>query len=386
MSDRSTKRQRGFSLIEMMIAMIAGTVVMGGAVQLYSMAVSSTWTVSQRSELQQDFRAASDMMTRDLSLAGAGLNDGAAIQLPSAAIPVYGCDTTGACHLGTTNTVGEGYPLQGGVPYLYGLLPGYNLGPTLANNTAGFQTTDVVTVVYTDNSFYLDCYTATVNSAVQVTFVLPATTSVNCTSPTGNAGAQAINDAAVGLTAGDLVLFTFGTTNLVAEVTVTPGSGVVTFGAGDHLGMNQAAGAGNDLASIAVGKTGYATRIQVITYYLDNTVSPTRLMREVSGHTPMPVADGIVYMKFSYDLFNNTTNAVATNQCNPGDNVTACNLLNNSTGSAGLLPDQITKINILHMSMDSTVKGAKGFQGLDLETSVSARDLTYNNKYPLPSH
>ena len=61
---------------------------------------------------------------------------------------------------------------------------------------------------------------------------------------------------------------------------------------------------------------------------------------------------------------------------------TACNLLNGSTGSAGLLYNQITKINILHMAMDSTVKGSQGgYQGLDLETSVCARNLTYNNNY-----
>jgi hypothetical protein len=36
------------------------------------------------------------------------------------------------------------------------------------------------------------------------------------------------------------------------------------------------------------------------------------------------------------------------------------------------------------MAMNSTLKGAQGgFQGLDLVTSVSARDLTYNNSYPI---
>jgi hypothetical protein len=52
--------------------------------------------------------------------------------------------------------------------------------------------------------------------------------------------------------------------------------------------------------------------------------------------------------------------------------------------SPALTPNQITKINIKHMAMDSTLKGAKGgYQGLDLQTSVSARDLTYSNGYPL---
>jgi hypothetical protein len=92
-------------------------------------------------------------------------------------------------------------------------------------------------------------------------------------------------------------------------------------------------------------------------------------------------------MKFSYDLFNSATSAPVVNQCKPGDNTTACNLLNGSSGSAGLLPNQITKINILNMAMDSTLMSSQfgqsnGYQRMDLQTSVSARDLTYTNNYP----
>jgi len=90
MSDRSTKRESGFSLMEMVVAVGLGSIVLGAAVQLYTQGVGATWTVSQRAELQQDFRAASDMLTRDLSLAGAGLPNGAAIALPSTTTPVYG--------------------------------------------------------------------------------------------------------------------------------------------------------------------------------------------------------------------------------------------------------------------------------------------------------
>src|ERR1700691_6443613 len=98
MSDHSSKREIGFSLLEMVIAMALGMIVLGAAVQLYSQGVAATWTVSQRAEMQQDFRAASNMMTRDLSLAGVGLGQGVAIQLPtSATLPLYGCvQTTGA--------------------------------------------------------------------------------------------------------------------------------------------------------------------------------------------------------------------------------------------------------------------------------------------------
>jgi len=378
MSDRSTKRESGFSLLEMVIAMALGTIVLGAAVQLYSQGVAATWTVTQRAEMQQDFRAASNLLTRDLSLAGAGLGQGAHIQLPtSATLPVYGCDQTTLCHI---NGAAATYPVQGTTPYLYGLLPGYDDGPTLLATQGA---TDVVTVVYADSTFYLDCYQATTTNATTVTFTPivptpPATTSANCTSPNGNAGAQNVNDSVFGLTAGDLVLFTFGTTQVVAEVTAPATATTATFASGDVLRMNQANTSSKSLASIAAGTTGYGTRLLVITYYIDNTISPPRLMRQISGHSPIPVADNLVYMKFSYDLYNDATNTPAVSQPDPGSGDAA------DTASNGLLPNQITKINILHMAMDSTLKGAKGgFQGLDLETSVSARDLTYNNNYPI---
>ena len=66
----------------------------------------------------------------------------------------------------------------------------------------------------------------------------------------------------------------------------------------------------------------------------------------------MPVAENIVYLKFTYDLYNDTTNTPAVNQPNPGSGDA------NDSASNGLYPNQITKINILNMAMDSTLHGA----------------------------
>ena len=393
MSERATKRESGFSLLEMTIAVALGTLVLGAAVQLYTQAVGATWTVSQRAELQQDFRAASDMLTKDLSLAGAGLGNGAAIPLPSKITPEYGCDQTSACYLGGSNTSPGTYPLQGGTPTLYGLIPGYTLGPTLSSNP---NATDVVTVVYADTTFYLNCYQATVSALGQVTFgpatapvngVVPTFPPTNCL-PSGVTTPQAVNDTMVGLTPGDLVLMTLNGIQVVGEVTagtITTGTNavgttyIVPFANSDVLNMNQTGtGATAGLNGAALHATGAnPVRLLVITYYIDKTVTPARLMRQISGHTPMPVADGIAYMKFSYDLYNDNTNLPAVNQPNPGSGDA------NDSASNGLNPTDITKINILHMAMNSALHGASGYQGLDLETSVSARDLTYSNKYPI---
>ncbi len=398
MSEQSTRRERGFSLLEMTVAMALGTLVLGAAVQLYSQGVSATWTVSQRAEMQQDFRAASNMLTKDLSLAGAGLPNGAAIALPSTITPLYGCDQS-TCYLGAGNNAGATYPLQGTTPYLYGLIPGYNAGPTISTPPGQ---TDTITVVYTDTALYLNCYAPTVTAKGVVTFApvvtVPATAwpPPGClpTGVTASAGVapQYLNDAVVGLTAGDLVLMTLNGTTMVAEVTGTPTSTgantfVVPFANNDPLHMNQTPSTGG-LNTIALNATSAGTpapcgrtgpcRIFVITYYVDNKVSPPRLMRQVNGHTPMPMADSTVYMKFSYDLYNSTTDAPAISCVNPGQSGDVCK----SGSSSGLLPNQITKINILHMATDSALHGTQGYQGLDLETSVSARNLTFANNYP----
>jgi type II secretory pathway pseudopilin PulG len=393
MGNRLKRRAAGFSLLEMTVALGLGTIVLAAAVQMYTQSVSATWTVSQRAELQQDFRAASNILTRDLSLAGAGLGQGAEIQLPtSSTYPVYGCDQTSTCYI-TGGSVQ--YPKQGTTPYLYGLVTGYDLGPTLSTSVGA---TDIITVVYTDSTFYLNCYGAAIASATSVTFTLPTTENSNCTAPNTTTNpypgsVQNVNDAAVGLTAGDLILFSFSGTQVVAEVTGatvtgTNGSGQTTytvpFAASDPLKMNQGTTVTASLAKQSTGSalSGYGVRLLVITYYIDNTTTPPRLMRQVSGHSPIPIVEGAAYMKFSYDLYNSSTNSAAVSCVNPGAGSDVCT----SGSSSGLLPNQITKVNVLNMAMMSTLKGslfglASGYQTIDLSTSVCPRNLTYVNNF-----
>jgi prepilin-type N-terminal cleavage/methylation domain-containing protein len=375
MRAHSKTRDRGFTLLEMLVAMATGLVVLGAAVQLYTQGVNATWTISQRAEMQQDFRAAEDMLTRDLSMAGAGLGNNVQIALPSGTgtLPVYGCGQT-SCYL---NGTGAAYPSQSSTPYLYGLMPGWKFGPTL---NAAQGPTDTTTVVYTDSSFFLNCYTVTVSTATLVQFKLNSPLPANCVLPAGVTAPQAVNDGVAGLTPGDLVLFSVTTgagagattASVVGEVTNVAAAGAntynVSFGTGDALHMNQTGTTAGAIGNV-VGWTGSANRILVITYYIDNTLNPPRLMRQVSGHNPMPVAENVVFLQFSYDLYDSASGSALPNQADGG-------------ASQGLTPSQITKINIRHMAMNSALKGIKGYQGLDLQTSVSARDLTYRNSYP----
>jgi hypothetical protein len=367
----------------MMIAMALGAIVMTAAVSMFSKAVSGTWLVSQRAEMQQDFRAAATMLTKDASMAGSGMGNNVQIALASGTgiLPVYGCDQIPKCYI---NGGAVAYPTQlnaGGVnvPYLYGLMPGWRLGPTI--NAAGGPT-DVITVVNADTNFFLNCYNLTVTSPTVVSFALPAPLGVTCVLPPTLVAPQAIDDPVAGLTPGDLVQLqiTIGaglgatSSTVVGEVTKVVNNGGnnydVTFAAGDPLRMNQPAAPAGSLGTIPLGSTGSANRINVISYYLDNSIVPPRLMRQTSGHTPIPLAENVAFLQFSYDLYD--SNAAVVRVDRPDGGV-----------SLGLTPNQITKINIRHMSVNSTLKGAGGFQGMDLQTSVSARDLTFQNDYAL---
>ncbi len=382
MSHRFTVRDKGFSLLEMMVSMALGTIVLAAAAGMYSKGLAATWSVSQRAEMQQDFRAAANILIKDVSMAGAGMGNNVQIALPSGngvQLPVYGCDQTPKCYI---NGGAVAYPTQlvGGVnvPYIYGLIPGWKFGPTI-NAAAG--PTDVITVVNADTNFLLNCYAVSVTSATVVKFTLNAPLPVTCVVPPPLLAPQQLDSSVVGLTPGDLIQFqvTIGagagatSSTVLGEVTnvtkTSPNTWDVTFAAGDPLKMNQPTAAAGSIKQI-VGGTGSANRINVVSYYIDNTIAPPRLMRQISGHTPVPVAENVAFLQFSYDLYNFNTGAVLINQADGG-------------ASQGLTPSQITKVNIVHMTVSSTLHGTMGYQGLDLQTSVSARDLTFRNNYPL---
>jgi prepilin-type N-terminal cleavage/methylation domain-containing protein len=376
---------RGFSLLEMMIALLLGAMVIGIAAKGYSDAVNGSFVTQQRSEMQQDFRAATNIMLKDVSLAGAGIPSGG-VALPSGAgvKPVYGCDQAGKCYLGPLNNNAVAYPLQGGVPYLFGIVPGYQQGITI---NAAQGPSDIITIIYSDNVFLLNCYGVNFadNTGTSVNFILPSPLPATCVVPPPLAAPQNVTDTAVGLTAGDLLLFqgknaAGNTAYSVAEVSSASGTASpynVTFTNADALLMNQTAATNNNLVQLDTkfgGGTALpnttASRIYVITYYLD--ISPSdgvtpRLMRQVNGHTPVPVAENVAFLQFTYDTYDSNGNLLKEQ----GDGGEA----------AGVSPSLIRKINIAHLTMRSQLAGTKGYQGMDLQTSVSARNLSFQNRY-----
>ncbi len=366
MTTRENRRQKGFTLVELMVSFFIGLIILGASVKLFKSGVDASVLVAQRAELQQSSRAAINLITKDISMAGAGLPPGG-VQLPTGGVAgtsKYACDQGGTCYMPT-----HLYPNGN---YMYGLIPGPNNGVqngALVPATGG--SADGITVAYLDYAFPLNQYTCVVSSGSTITLTPPV--------PAPVPALPAINAAGVGLQAGDLVMVTGGNiATIVAEVTtLTPT--VVTFANTDPLNFNNSGG------DPIIGNLGYvfnrsvapppgqsncsATRLFVVSYFIQLPAAgqAPRLMRQVNGLTPVPVADDIIGMTVSYDLFNDTTGLNNAEQRDP-------------LSIAGVTPNQIRKVNVAVRAQSLSQDGTK-IQSMQLATSVSARNMSFKNRY-----
>jgi prepilin-type N-terminal cleavage/methylation domain-containing protein len=353
---------RGFTLVELMVSMAVGLVILAAMASLFKTGMNSAMMVSQRADTQENMRAGLDLLAKDVSMAGAGLPNGG-IQLPTggATLSKYGCDQTGTCHVPNGT-----YPNNGASPnYMYYIIPGYLDG--VENNAVitaapAPAVNDSVTVVYCDlsTSFNLSNY--------NVAFTSTAGTAVNVTPPTGS-GLPAINSNG-GINVGDLIYISGGGLYGVGEATNVTGTSI-TFANSDPLNINQSGATSGNLKAVATAAAGAnvtAYRLFVVTYYL--SVPPAgqtvRLMRQVNGLLPVPVADDIINLQFAYDVYNTTTDALDANEANPI--------------GVGESPNNIQKVNMVVMGQ-SIINDGKNSQNMYLATDVSARNMAFRNVY-----
>lgn len=351
------RRTRGFSLLELLIAMALGLIVMASAAQLFKSATDSTRLVVQRAEMQQNMRAAIELITKDASLAGSGIPPGG-IQLPTGGGSQpsrFACDQTGACYV--TNNL---YPNPN---YMFGVIPGFGTGVEggAAIPAAPGTRNDSITLAYADYAYPLNQYDVTFPGAN------PNGQLVNIAPNAGFNPAPPLVTAAGGLRVGDLIWLSNTAGNAVGEVTGFTNT-TISFADNDALRINQSGAATNNIKALAGGGTMTAYRIFVVTYYLTvpaNGQLP-RLMRQINGLAPVPVADNIISLQFAYDLYNSTNNTLDAGQSDPigaGDDL-----------------NLTQKINIVVMGQ-SLVNSGNNAQNLALATSVSAQNMVYRNRY-----
>ena len=368
--------QRGFSLLELMVATTLGLIVILAMTSLFRQGMNATFTVTQRAEVQQNMRAAIEMMTKDLSMAGAGLPSGGLQMATNNGATKVACNQAGVCYV-----PGDKYPASGSgtINYMYGILPGFGNGVQNAAviNSAPAAVNDSITSIYCDYNFPLSNFSFSFPNSTQATVgvVNPATTPNNILAPGG-------------LNLGDLLLFTVTTPGngtgsqgtsvaqtavAVAEITGIPSNTQINFALADALNFNQTGA--NGLATVAaayvVGTTITVCRLNAVTYFLQvppagGTVQTPRLMRQVNGLNAVPVADNIINLQFSYDVINSVAGTMSANQSNPI--------------AAGLSPALIQKVNIWVMGQGLITQGNKA-QSMYLASSVSARNMSFCNSY-----
>lgn len=376
---RMRKSQHGFTLLELLVASSIGLTVILVMMSLFKTGMDATMKVTQRAETQQNMRAAIELMTKDISLAGAGLPSGG-LQLSSGGLSKFACNQTGTCYI-----TGDTYPNSGTgtANYMYAIEPGFGVGVqngVVIPNAAG-QTNSSFTSVYCDYNFPLSNFG----------FTFPSGTQANVT--VNNAGVTPNNILAPGgLQVGDLIMFTVSvpgsgtagnpngnsavqTAAVAAEITGIPSNTVINFATGDALNFNFTSGT-NNLAAVATAAGGAgaqtsACRLQVVSYFLQvppagGTVQTPRLMRQVNGLNAVPVADGIINLQFTYDVINSVAGTINANVQNPI--------------GAGDSPSLIQKVNIWIMGMSLTPDGNRS-QNMYLATAVSTSNMSFCNSY-----
>ncbi len=374
MRQNATTRRRGFSMLELMVAMAVGLIVIGSATELFQSALQSTSMVTEQAEMQQNVRTALNLVARDVSMAGSGLPPGG-LALPygvNATASHYGCDQTPSCYLSAVN-----YPsgVIGAVNvsnYMYGIVPGPLDGMEVggpATIPATGATPDSITSIYVDYSFPLNQYT--------IAFQNTTGTGITATPPAiPPLGFPAIVSPA-GIVVGDLILLTNSTGSAIGEVSQVAaaggGGGTITFNDADPLNINQSTAGKGNIAYIATLNPAVATvayRVLAVTYFVQvpaNGQTP-RLMRQVNGQTPVPVADNIIGLNVTYDLCNNSVAGTCAGVRDPIHNVPSFS------------PNQIYKINLQIMGQSVLTLGGKS-QSMALATSISARNLSFKNRY-----
>jgi hypothetical protein len=304
---------------------------------MFQDAVQANEAGTLKSDADENYRAAMALVVRDLMQAGQGIPTGG-IPLPSG---------TGAVDVTRPGPPGSNLTFPSGSTVLSAVSPGAALGPTVLG-----LATDMITILVADNTLALN------TTPLQAIATDGSTMTVNSGMPiTGSNG----------IAVGDLILFSNALGNAIQQVTATDGTQTVTMATDDSLHLNQRSAPQGTLLQLESGGAfpiTTATRIWMITYYIDATTDPLqpRLMRRINNNPGRTVAVGIENMQMTYDLVDGVTNP--TNVDSP------------------TTPNQIRKANlVLAVRSGRANTKSRQFFRSNLRTQVSFRSLAFVDRY-----
>lgn len=367
-------KQKGFTLLELLVSMAITLTVLAAAMMLYQKSVQVANFATSRAEMQSELRSGMNQITRDLNQAGTGIPLGG-IPIPSAAAggvnPVFGCDAA-SCYITAGNTFTTGT--------LNKVTPGNGIG------AATSEATDAIVMLYMDPIAPTNDPTS---SATGLDWSPYTTTTIaddgsNLTMPAGTT--PALNDPEKGLVVGDLLLMQNDKGSALGVVTgFDAASGIISFAAGDPLKFNQPAATpiSGTVGSLRISplpasgphyKPTSVSRIMMITYFIrtDPNDGHLMLMRQVNARTPSPVAENIEDLQITYDVLDDSASPP----------VLTGNLPDAATGSpATPKPNQIRKINLVLTARSPRPNTQGVIERLSIATSVGPRNLSFRDRY-----
>ena len=340
------RKEQGFSAVEVLISVVITLILLGGTMSSFNRSVGLSEESRLMADLEQNLRAGINFTVQDFLTAGWGIPTGG-IPIPSG---------TGAVAVKRPGPPGTVYTF--GEEVLAAVNPGAGLGPT-----SGGQATDMVNILYADNTLLLN------TKPLQAIATNGANVTVDAATP--------ITGIRNPISAGDLIAFNNALGSTIQYVSRVVGQ-VIYFDTGDPLSLNQPGASQGSIIQLRTtvvknGNTTYtyppttATRVWLITYYLDFTTDSTmpRLIRRVNNRAGAAVALVLENFHLSFDLVDGVTNP--TNVSNPTDPYS---------------PNQIRKANIFMSGRSTTTMRATGeFLRRTLTTQVSLRSLSFIDRY-----
>ena len=376
------KKQAGFTLVEIMIAIAVTMIALAAAFMLFRDSTRANNGVTQSSDMSDNLRAGLNLIVQDLIQTGTGI--------PTGGISIPNTVNAAGCNIGppvnrppTTLNItfqGPNATHAGCNVILPAIEPGNNLGPTVTSpdGTSGPRT-DIVTLMYGDNTLAL------VQKAINGASCPGGAISATGLTITFDPACATLGAAGIPVNPGDLLMIYNGNNPNGILQTVTAVSGqTLTFSSGDAFNLNgrtgsATAGTIKQLQNLTGGVPNgtypptSATRVWMVTYYLDATTDPVHpmLMRAVNFNTPQPVAETVENLQFAFNFADGTSPApvnqftVPTAPAPTGDN-----------------ENQIRSVNV-YMGARSTTSAANPgrYVRTNIATQVALRSMAYFNTY-----
>jgi prepilin-type N-terminal cleavage/methylation domain-containing protein len=386
----------GFTLIELMIAMAVTMILLYAAVLAFRDASLTNQIVTLNADMADNLRSGLNLMETDLQQAGSGL--------PTGGIPIpFTSNNATPTPCGTTASPNR--PILNGTttfPQCNSVFPsvepGSAMGPliTAPDATTGLPSnpssyTDEITVFYADN---LGLDSRPINAQATASPANPGCPNGSLTlsgttltavfdgstlNAQGNYNCVNFTKQGININVGDLIMFSNTLGETILAVTAVNNQ-TLTFSKGDLYNLNGRTDPGgtiNELQASGCGGTNAcfanttATRIWMVSYYLDNVTSPpyVRLIRQVGLYpgSATPVGETLENLQFTYNFVDGLTNPS-----------------NQATVPAGDSESQIMSVNV-YLAARSTYKEHFGSNTLfardNLMTQVSIRGNAYNNQF-----